>query len=219
MKVYMATGFFQTDSVSDPFKDRNVSGSYNDLYSSKWDCLKYKCTVSDVAKPPALKNSLKEPPTLENLFEDFPEDIKKALTENFDTSKSIDKSAEFVSKDAEKLTNFLLSQFHSGYSFFMDRREQLIEVPGLHTFMKETLAQAFKDKKISLKTLSDILESKKETVNQNLFKCLTGIIEEGDFFKNKFIDLFLDTFAKREPIFDMLDFFGDCYNIPSSGIE
>ena len=98
----------------------------------------------------------------------------------------------------------------------MDQREQLIEAPSLHIIMKMTLAQAFKDKKISLKALSDILKSKEGTVNQNLFKCLTSIIEEGDFFKNKFIDLFLDTFAKRE-IFVMLHFCGSC-DIPSSGI-
>ena len=114
MKVSMTTGFFQTDSVSDPFKDRIIF----DLYLSKPNCFKYKYTVSDVAKP-------KDPPDFENPLKDFPEDIRKALTENFDTSKSIDKSAEFVSKDAETLTNFLLSQFHPGYSFFMDRRNSL----------------------------------------------------------------------------------------------
>ena len=81
--------------------------------------------------------------------------------------------------------------------------------------MKMTLAQAFKNKEISLEGLSNILESKKGKVDQNLLECITSIIEEGDFFKNKFVDLFLDTFAKRE-IFVMLRFCGDCYN---TGIE
>ena len=130
MKVSTTTGFSQTDSVSDPFKDRNVSGPYNDLYLSKPDCLKYKYTVSDVAKPPAL----------ENLFKDFPEDIRKALTEDYDTSESIDKSSEFAS-DVKTLTDFLLSQFHPGRCSV----KQLIEAPRLHIIMKRNACSSVQE--------------------------------------------------------------------------
>jgi len=128
----------------------------------------------------------------------------------------------FFKQDAEILTNFLLNQVLPYYGGTVENLRKRVAIVGKGSvFLKEAVSSAFKERKITLKVFSHFLGSdtmkNMEESNNEFFLRLRNILEEGEIFQNKFIDIFWKTFVERSYAFALFDFFGNY--VPVSEID
>ena len=139
-----------------------------------------------------------------------------------------EKLPSFFKQDAKILTDFLLKQVLPDYGGTFENLRKLVAlrkrvaiVGKGSTFLDEAVSSAFKERKITLKVFSHFLGSgtmkNMEESNNEFFLRLRDILEEGEIFQSKFIDIFWKTFIERSYAFALFDFFGNY--APSSNIE
>lgn len=122
----------------------------------------------------------------------------------------------FINEDAEVLANFLLKQVFPTDEFRGRRRTMKILMLQRTSPLKEAIARAFGEKRLSLKGLSVLLSSKwmglAINCNGKLFTCLKTLLE-GDFFCDAFANIFQEVFITKYEDFrnatPLIDFFGD----------
>ncbi len=100
-----------------------------------------------------------------------------------------------VRKDADVLAKFLWQRLFPTFKESSSHlRTSLAMRQGRLSLLKEAVAGAFKGKKIRTGSLFSVLEFKEEELNkkfkEDLLKLLKKILEEGDLFSGKFVDMF-----------------------------
>lgn len=125
-----------------------------------------------------------------------------------------------VRKDADVLAKFLWQRlFPTLEESSSHLRTSLAMRQGRLSLLKEAVAGAFKGKEIRTGSLFSVLKFKEEGLNKkfegDLFKLLKEILEEGDLFSGKFVDMFWRAFGKDSKalpycrkVVSLGDFFG-----------
>ena len=196
-----------------------LCGLYKSLWNDAWLARAQCRVISNEISPQEDKNSdsggereLYAMAKILHLERGYRDEKEKEMLEKFQ---------RLLDQDLPVLTGFLLNQSYLDPNLDLKSvevlRKQVAMVGNGSSLLKETIGQAFKRKEIQLKGLSCILKHKENEFDKEFFMCLKNILEDGELFQDKFIDIFWKTFVEKSYAFALFKFFGSY--VPLSNVE